>query len=314
MTKKDNQVINLKFYVGITDYNWFITLKEAKYEEVNFWRPGGKASFKALDEGGMFLFKLHSPHDFIVGGGFFLKFSTLPVSLAWEAFGPANGVKSFYELKNSIWKYKKTSPSIDSDPQIGCIILTNCFYFEEEDWIEVPGDWSRNIVQGKTYNSSEYHGAILYNKIQKRILSRDFVKEPHGDRYGKGVLIKPRLGQGSFKVVVTDAYHRRCAITGEKTLPALEAAHIKPYSQNGPHDIKNGILLRRDYHTLFDRGYITIDKDFHILVSHRIHDDYGNGKEYYSRHGSKLAVLPNRKEQLPDSSFLEWHNKKVYLG
>lgn len=45
-------------YVGITDYDWFKTLKKADCDEVNFWKPGGKTNFKALDEGDLFLFKL----------------------------------------------------------------------------------------------------------------------------------------------------------------------------------------------------------------------------------------------------------------
>lgn len=84
----------MKMYVGITDYDWFKTLKQANCDEVNFWKPGGRTNFKALNEGDLFLFKLHSPQDYIVGGGFFLKFSILPSSLAWEAFGIANGAKS----------------------------------------------------------------------------------------------------------------------------------------------------------------------------------------------------------------------------
>lgn len=51
----------MKMYVGITDYDWFKTLKEEKSDEVNFWKPGGKTNFKALKEGDLFLFKLHSP-------------------------------------------------------------------------------------------------------------------------------------------------------------------------------------------------------------------------------------------------------------
>ena len=45
----------------------------------------------------------------------------------------------------------------------------------------------------------------------------------------------------------------RCAVTGEKTLPVLDAAHILPYSKGGSHDVRNGLLLRRDIHSLFDR-------------------------------------------------------------
>jgi putative restriction endonuclease len=309
----------MKMYVGITDYDWFKTLKKANCDEVNFWKPGGRTNFKALDEGDLFLFKLHSPQDYIVGGGLFLKFSILPASLAWEAFGIANGATSLIELNNRVYKYKKTNRLSDPDPYIGCIILSMPFYLDEEDWIPVPNDWGRSIVQGKTYKTTEDTGLNLYKQVQEKLGSqrtiqpaaiRDFGEE----RYGKEQIIKPRIGQGAFKVLITDAYQRRCAITGEKTLPVLEAAHIKPYNLDGPHAINNGLLLRRDFHALFDRGYITIDKDLTVEVSHRIKEDFGNGKEYYAHHGSKLIILPQRKEQIPDSQYLEWHNENVYLG
>ena len=58
--------------------------------------------------------------------------------------------------------------------------------------------------------------------------------------------------------MVTDAYQRKCAVTGERTLPALEAAHIKPFAEGGSHNPQNGLLLRRDIHALFDGGYVTV--------------------------------------------------------
>lgn len=127
-------------------------------------------------------------------------------------------------------------------------------------------------------------------------------------------MTKHRLGQGAFRVVVTDAYQRRCAITGEKTLPVLEAAHIKPYAEEGPHAVNNGLLLKSDFHTLFDGGYITIDKDYRIDVSKRLHEDYGNGKDYYKYHGEKLLILPEKQIELPSKEYLEWHNEHVFLG
>ena len=309
----------MKMYVGITDSDWFNILKQANCDEVNFWKPGGRTNFKALNEGDLFLFKLHSPQDYIVGGGFFLKFSILPSSLAWEAFEIANGARSSIELNSRIYKYKKTNRLSDPDPQIGCIILSMPFYFEEQDWIVAPKNWNRNIVQGKTYDTNESNGMLLYEQVQARLRAQNskqlFIREnTTGNRFGKDQVIKPRIGQGAFKVLIADAYHRRCAITGEKTLPVLEAAHIKPYSLEGPHQINNGLLLRRDFHTLFDRGYITIDKELNVEVSHHIKEDFGNGKEYYAHHGSKLIILPSRKEDMPDPNYLEWHNENVYLG
>lgn len=241
----------------------------------------------------------------------------MPSSLAWEAFGIANGAISRIELNNRIYKYKKTNRLSDPDPYIGCIILSMPFYFNERDWIPVPKDWNRNIVQGKTYDTQDVTGLMLYEQVQEKLrlqsLIQSGVASPQ-NRYGKEQIIKPRIGQGSFKVLITDAYQRRCAVTGEKTLPVLEAAHIKPCSMDGPHEINNGLLLRRDFHTLFDRGYITVDKNLNVEVSHRIKEDFGNGKEYYAHHGSKLITLPELKEQLPDPYYLEWHNENVYLG
>ena len=305
-------------FVGITDLDWFKTLEQANCDEVNFWKPGGNTTFKALNEGDIFLFKLHSPQDYIVGGGFFLKFSILPSSLAWEAFGLANGARDLFELNSRVYKYRKTNRFSDPDPQIGCIILSMPFYFDEKDWVPVPKDWNRNIVQGKTYDTSEHNGRLLYTQVQDKLrmfdLNENITQEVSENRFGKEQIIKPRIGQGAFKVLITDAYQRRCAITGEKTLPVLEAAHIKPYRLEGTHEIKNGLLLRRDFHTLFDRGYITVDKSLTVEVSHRIKEDFGNGKEYYAHHGQKLIILPERMEQRPDMNYLEWHNENVYFG
>jgi len=309
----------MKMYVGITDLDWFETLKQANCDEVNFWRPRSIDNFRALDEGDLFLFKLHSPDNFIVGGGFFLNFSKLPSSLAWEAFGIANGATSQGELNTRIYKYKKTNRLSDPDPEIGCIILSMPFYFNEEDWIPVPQNWGRGIQRGKTYRTTDDVGLNLFKQVQDKLSLQTtnpniLMLALRENRYGKEQIIKPRIGQGAFKVLITDAYQRRCAITGEKTLPVLEAAHIKPYSLDGPHAINNGLLLRRDFHTLLDRGYITIDKNLTVEVSHRIKEDFGNGKEYYAHHGSKLIILPERKEQIPDLQYLEWHNENVYVG
>src|SRR5271167_1536981 len=106
--------------------------------------------------------------------------------------------------------------------------------------------------------------------------------EPSGRRFGEEYLARSRLGQGAFRVLVTDAYERRCAVTGEKTLPVLEAAHIKPYALEGPHQVRNGLLLRSDLHKLFDLGYVTVTPALRLEVSSRLREEWHNGKEYYA--------------------------------
>lgn len=131
-------------------------------------------------------------------------------------------------------------------------------------------------------------------------------------RYGKPVLVKPRLGQGGFRVVVTDAYQRRCAITGESTLPVLEAAHILPFSENGPNELSNGLLLRSDFHKLFDEGLITIKPDLTVRVSAKIREEWSNGKAYYRLDGQPLASLPSDASHRPAADFLAWHNQERF--
>ena len=72
----------VRLFVGVTDNDWFDFLSSAEPDEVNFWAPSGRTNFRAPQPGELFLFKLHAPHNFIVGGGVFLHASNLPLSLA----------------------------------------------------------------------------------------------------------------------------------------------------------------------------------------------------------------------------------------
>jgi hypothetical protein len=155
-----------------------------------------------------------------------------------------------FEASNKrIWmlasdRYRRTDPNDRSDFAIGCRILTQPFFFEEANWIAVPPSWSPNIVSFKTYNTGDAEGMALWEAVNDRLnaLHSPVIREA-GAQFGEPQLIRPRLGQGAFRVLVTDIYHRRCAVTQERTLPALEAAHIRPYGEAGEHEPRNGLLL-----------------------------------------------------------------------
>jgi putative restriction endonuclease len=306
----------VRLAVAVTDRNWFDYLRaKPSISEVNFWAPGA-APFRALQAGELFLFKLHSPTNFIVGGGVFAYANTLPCSLAWEAFQDGNGAGSLAEMRRRIIRYRRIDASIREDFSIGCRILTQPFFFDEHDWIPVPASWSPNIVTLKTYDASEGDGAILWDAVQDRLTKAEIpgvAEASDQPRYGAPVLIRPRLGQGLFRVMVTDAYNRRCVVTGERTLPALEAAHIKPFAEGGLHDPKNGLLLRRDIHSLFDCGYVTVTPGLLFNVSRRIKEEFENGRDYYQLHGRPVA-LPNSPNWHPDITSITWHNKERFLG
>lgn len=314
----------MKFYLGVTDNNWYKYLSQINPEDVNFWQPGGTVNFKVIPSGAPFLFKLKSPLNVIGGIGFFSSHTFLPMSMAWDTFKNRNGCDTYDEFSKMITNYRRDKFNVN--PTIGCIVLTNPLFFKREDWIEVPEDWGKSIVQGKSYDTVDEIGRKLWTKIElmieKYLITRSIdegksqliLEEPYSPAYGKSILTKVRLGQGAFRILVTDAYTRRCSITGEKTLPVLEAAHIKPYAESGPHFISNAILLRSDMHKLFDCGYLTITKEHKIEVSSRIKEEFQNGKEYYQFHGKELMFLPNREIDKPNVKYIDWHNSNIYRG
>jgi putative restriction endonuclease len=180
-------------------------------------------------------------------------------------------------------------------------------------WIPVPASWHPNIVQGKTYAHDEVEGRALWRQVQDALRGARAEALPvqpsaglstaeiAGTRFGDPILIRPRLGQGSFRVLVTDAYDRRCAVTKERTPPVLEAAHITPYADGGEHRIDNGLLLRHDLHTLFDRGYVTVSPDLRFEVSRRLKEDFEHGRELH---------LPGVVEARPREEWLKWHREE----
>ncbi|RWF24034.1 MAG: HNH endonuclease [Mesorhizobium sp.] len=304
----------VKIFVAVTDKDWIDFLSGSELDEVNFWAPSGRTNFRALSPGELFLFKLHAPLNFIVGGGIFSTSSSLPLSLAWEAFGEKNGVRTLPEMRERIRRYRSDPPEFRIDPVIGCRILTSPFFWPRDLWIPVPASWKSNIVVGRGFHADEGEGRALWDSVLSRAASAIFsTAQESPTRYGAPTLVKPRLGQGAFRVVVTDAYDRRCAVSGERTLPILDAAHIRSYADGGIHEASNGVLLRTDIHKLFDLGYVTFDEKRRFVVSGRLKADFDNGKHYYDLHGDSLRD-PRVSTAFPSEAALQWHRENRFLG
>lgn len=314
--------------IANTDFDWFTFLKERQpLEEVNFWQPsGGDAdrprTFKALQPGEPLFFRLKKPHYAIAGFGLFARHEIVSAKLAWEAFGERNGAPDFASMCARVERYRHGQPV---DPhrayRVGCIMISQPVFFDEADWVAEPSDFSKNIVSGAGYDLSAGEGARIWEACRNTVRAHrvpiaaegeaQFTTIATGPRYGAPQVIQPRLGQGTFKVAVTAAYQSRCAVTGEHSLPVLEAAHIKSYAADGPHAVTNGLLLRADIHKLFDAGYVTVTPDHHFIVSRRLREEFENGRAYYKRDGA-LIGLPDRELDRPDPALLRWHNERVF--
>lgn len=310
----------MMFWVGTTDTRWFEFLSRRPLDEVNFWQPSTRPAFDNAPIGMPFVFKVKRPYNHIAGAGYFITRSVLPLNLAWEIFGEKNGAASLAELRDLLGPLAARDTPLS---QITCQVIANPVFFAESDWLADPPGWSSNIVRGKMYRTEEADGAAIWAHVLPRLArgledqrraaeAPAFVANEPTARYGEPVLMRPRLGQGSFRVVVTEAYQRKCAMTGESTLLALEAAHIVPYAEEGAHDVRNGLLLRADFHRLFDAGLVSVTPDMTIRVSPRIREAWFNGKAYYRMDGQPLTVMPSRPEMRPDPDRLQWHLKNRF--
>lgn len=313
----------VRLWVANTDLDWFDYLAaQPDIDEVNFWQPSGQSNFGAISGGELFLFKLKSPRNVIGGFGVLSQSTNMPLSLAWEAFGIKNGARSLPEMRARILQYRPSARQ-ESDPTIGCRVVVQPVFLPSSQWIAQPNSWARSIVVGKTYDTETAEGLRLWEQVMETsdiawaarrssVAERQSTYVAPGPRFGEPHLIRPRLGQGAFRLAVTDAYGRECAITGGKVLPALEAAHIQSYTEGGEHEVSNGLLLRRDIHSVFDAGYLTFDDDLRVVISDRVRTEFNNGNEYRRLHGSKLQ-LPADPSRHPNMERLRWHQNNVFV-
>jgi putative restriction endonuclease len=316
----------MKGYIGLTDPEWYAFLqKQPRLEEVNFWQPHGERVFRVLRRGELFFFKLRAPRKAIVGFGFFERYESMPAWMAWDAFEVMNGAPNYDSMLDRINRLRDESQGNlrREDFKIGCIMLSAPVLFPPEYWVDPPADWAKTGIQtGKSYDLGDGEGKRIYEDCLERVRLADLFwniepgvgrSEETVPRYGNPIEVRPRLGQGIFKIDVRIAYSGACAITREHSTPVLDAAHIMPYAKGGEHRVSNGVLLRRDLHSLFDHGYVTITPDYAFRVGERLRADFHNGRSYYHLQDTKIN-LPSDDTLWPKRELLEWHSQKIFKG
>lgn len=116
-----------------------------------------------------------------------------------------------------------------------------------------------------------------------------------------------------FRVVVQQLYHDRCSLCNlgfrvRGNSVGLEAAHIIPVEKRGAlADVRNGILLCRNHHALFDLAAWTMDEDLRIRVA----PDKDLRQSALPNHlikseGQRLANLPSDPADFPAAEAIRW--------
>lgn len=132
----------------------------------------------------------------------------------------------------------------------------------------------------------------------------------------KAKLVKTRINQNFFRSSVLSAYNNACVITRIKINEFLVASHIKPWvkDENNRLNPHNGIYLNSIHDRAFDRGLITIGRDYKIIISSRLKDFYTNEfiDDVFKKYDGKEIVISSQFEPSPE--FLEYHNDVIFKG
>ncbi len=298
-----------------TDADWLTVLKRNQFKEgVNFWRKDQR-NFK-IAPGSAFYFKINGT-KLIAGRARYIQQASLSIEDAWKRFGVRNGAISEEELRSRAAKIL----GIKQDAKLNCLILGEIELLNEQDYIELLDKEFPAPVMGAKY-FSEQSIARIENEFSLRLpnqpastgdLVATFAKIENERLFNPDAIstaretalraIAIRRGQPEFRQKILSAYSGTCAVSGETTLGVLEAAHIVPYRGSDTNTIQNGLLLRADWHTLFDLGYWWIDDKFQIVVAEVLKGSY-----YYAQNG-KLLHLPQKLDDHPSPDALKIHRE-----
>lgn len=150
---------------------------------------------------------------------------------------------------------------------------------------------------------------IMYPPSEYALLDPDRSTERMGE-------VRQRLGQNFFRAAVLASYHSRCCITGNPVPELLVASHILPWGKHPEQrlNLRNGLCLAKTQDGAFDRGLITLDEDFRMVVSKYLRDFLPNDavQREFSAYEGKRIDLPEKF--LPEREFLRMHREVVFKG
>ncbi|OAQ38861.1 hypothetical protein A5893_12525 [Pedobacter psychrophilus] len=199
------------------------------------------------------------------------------------------------------------------------ITVVDYGYFSEDLYVLLKEKNSRNILKQillKTYFSNHQNLSITNDYIDG--LTSNILNEPVSAYIRLSNVNEEEIfvRNGLFKKLVPFAYNQTCAFTGWKVqtasgLSLVDACHIKPFSICKEDHIKNGISLSPNIHRAFDRGMLSIDEEYKILVSKQIIQD-NTGSNSLKKLEGQMIILPLNELHYPSQEYLVWHRNNCF--
>jgi len=178
---------------------------------------------------------------------------------------------------------------------------------EIEVWNEFNDNWEK-----LAYESEQLLAKLTGTDLSQSIQS----VEPIGEGKERDAVVRVRVNQSFFRATVLVAYNYKCCITSLDITELLNASHIVPWSVDIKNRVnpRNGLCLNAIHDRAFDRGLITITPDYQVVVSARVKSKSSNNtvKTMLLDFDGTRITLPDKF--VPDPTFLEYHNNKVFAG
>ncbi|MEP0367789.1 MAG: HNH endonuclease [Cyclobacteriaceae bacterium] len=133
------------------------------------------------------------------------------------------------------------------------------------------------------------------------------------NKSNEDIEVESFVREGAFKRQIPILYNNTCAVTGLRVDMAInasmiDACHIVDWSVSHDDTVSNGISLCPNLHRAFDRGLLSINDDYRVILS----DDFKESESPFniSQFRNQKLILPSEKRYYPAHANLEWHRAK----
>lgn len=182
-------------------------------------------------------------------------------------------------------------------------------------WDEFNNNWETMILQ------SEQELETLLNTKEEEKYEEEYQKNLFENNEiliikntEKETIIKVRKGQNFFRNTVLSSYNNCCCITGNNIPELLVASHILPWAKYREHRLnpRNGLCLARTHDSAFDRGLISFDHDYKLIISPYLESFLPNEtlQVNFIAYKNKQMMLPSKFK--PDANFLLFHRENIF--
>ena len=186
--------------------------------------------------------------------------------------------------------------------------LGGCSRADEQMWDEFRERWDQMMILSET-KLHQFPAALPANSA-----ATEAEYEPNLSTTETEATVMVRTVQGVFRKVVLAAYNTTCCLS-EIPIPALlVASHILPWSAFPAQRLnpRNGLCLAAHFDKAFDRGLITFDCQYRLLVSPVLKNCLPNKtlrSEFVAREGQAFR-WPDRFP--PDMDYVKYHRERIF--